>query len=285
MEDTVKFSVIMPVYGVEKSIEKSLNCILKQTYKNYELILVDDCTKDNSGMICEKYSKEYNNITYIKHDKNKGLSAARNTGIENASGDYILFLDSDDYYECDLLEKIHSSLKINKADVVIYGFLEEYMIDEKNINFIKEHTYTEEFYENIRLRECIIELEQETLYGYAWNKAYKLSKIRNDNLRFENIKHIEDIEFNARYFNDINSLNIIKDPLYHYVQHCGQRLTTKKVDGYFDLQKKRINILIEQSKYWGTYNDKTRKILSILYFRYFISAIQRMMNENKKKLK
>lgn len=117
----------MPVYGVEKFINKSMESLLNQTYANYEIILVNDASKDNSGMICKDYSRKYDNIIYLEHEENKGLSGTRNTGLAKAKGDYILFLDPDDYFEKNMLETIAKSLEKNMAEVVIFGLVEEYM--------------------------------------------------------------------------------------------------------------------------------------------------------------
>lgn len=283
-KNEIKFSVVMPVYGVEKFIDKSIQSILQQTYKNYEIILVNDCTPDGSGKICKQYAKKYENIRYLEHEINKGLSEARNTGLVNSSGDYVLFLDSDDFFEHNMLEVIEESLNKNMADVVVYGISEEYMkIDNKEIDMIKTHSMRTQYFSNYEFRKIIIELEQQTLYGYAWNKAYRLEYLKKQNLKFENIKHIEDIEFNVRCFENAQSVNILEDKLYHYIQHSGQRLTTKKIENYFELQKERISLIREQHKGWGLYTDNVKEVLALSYFRYFFSALEREILEKKEK--
>ena len=278
----IKFSIVMPVYGVERFIEKSIQSIQNQIYKNFEIILVNDCTKDKSGDICKKYAENNDNIIYCEHEENKGLSETRNTGMQYATGQYILFLDSDDYFEYDLLSQIYNSLKVNMADVVLYGIIEEYMdYDEKNIKMIKEHSLPNQYYSNRDFRNIVMDLEEETLYGYAWNKAYNLKHLKENGLRFKNVKHIEDIEFNVRCFDTIKSLNIIERKLYHYVQHGGERLTNKKIDGYFDLQKQRIEMLINQQKKWNIYNDEKKEKISLVYFRSFFSALERSFSDGK----
>jgi len=99
-----KFSIIVPIYKVEKYIKQCMQSILNQTYKDFEVICVDDCGKDNSMKIVEKMAQNDNRIIILHHDKNKGLSAARNTGFEIAKGEYTLFVDSDDWLETNCLE-------------------------------------------------------------------------------------------------------------------------------------------------------------------------------------
>ena len=100
----VKFSIIMPVYNVEKYIRTAVNSVLSQTYDNFEIILVDDASPDNCPAICEEYAEKYNNVKCVHHSVNHGLSAVRNTGLQYASGEYVSFMDTDDYIDSDFLE-------------------------------------------------------------------------------------------------------------------------------------------------------------------------------------
>mgnify|MGYP000151117115 CR=1 FL=1 len=128
----MKFSVIVPVYNVEKYLQKCINSILNQNYKDYELILVDDGSKDKSGEICDQYANMDTNHTVICiHKKNGGLSDARNTGIVNAKGDFLVFVDSDDWIDENALYNIASVIKDDKIDVVVSKFVE--VFEEKSV--------------------------------------------------------------------------------------------------------------------------------------------------------
>ena len=111
-------SVIVPVYNVEKYLPQCLNSIINQTYKNIEVVLVDDGSTDDSGNICEEYKKNDERIIVV-HQKNSGLSAARNVGIEISTGEYITFIDSDDYISPDYIENLYSALEQYSADIAI----------------------------------------------------------------------------------------------------------------------------------------------------------------------
>lgn len=119
MENQPFFSIVMPVYGVEEYLEKAVYSVLEQSFQNFEVILVDDKSPDNAGKICDELARKNDKIIVIHHDENRGLSMARNTGAERASGKYIWFMDSDDYVENTLLEKVYNSLIKNKAQVVV----------------------------------------------------------------------------------------------------------------------------------------------------------------------
>ena len=133
-----KYSIVMPVYHVEKYLEKMVSCVRNQTYSNWELILVDDCSDDRSGEICDRLSREEQRIQVIHLKQNGGLSNARNQGMKRASGEYILFLDSDDYIESTLLQCVENSLSRNLAQIVIYGLVEEYENREGMLQLVKK---------------------------------------------------------------------------------------------------------------------------------------------------
>ena len=140
------FSVIIPIYNVESYIEKCVNSVIDQDYKNIEILLINDGSKDNSKLICEKKDKEDSRIRFI-NKQNGGLSSARNTGLDNATGDYILFLDGDDYWDDkEALSKINRNLQNSKADIVTFGLkkmfedtgeIEEtkYVFNRENVDF------------------------------------------------------------------------------------------------------------------------------------------------------
>lgn len=118
-----KFTVIIPVYNVAAYLAKCIDSVLKQEFKQYEVILIDDGSTDESGTICDKFAEQDKRIVVI-HQKNKGLSAARNIGIENAKGEYILFLDSDDYWhDSSALNIIYSRLNVSNADILSFNYM------------------------------------------------------------------------------------------------------------------------------------------------------------------
>lgn len=270
------FSIVMPAYGVEKYIEQAIQSILMQTYDNWEIIVVNDCSKDRSAQIAKQTAEKDSRIRVVNHDVNKGLSAARNTGIREAAGEYIWFMDPDDYVDSDLLEKVKQSLEHNPAEVVLFGLNEEYYGRNGKLEYTHTTCPEERLYQNQQdLRKAVIGLEQETLYGYAWNKIYNLEYLKEHGFEYKDVKLIEDIEFNICYFMNIQRLNVLRIAPYHYAKRLNTSLTNKFVSEYFDVHRRRIELLYEQHSYWNLYTEEVRQTLGSLYGRYILSALER----------
>lgn len=272
----MKYSVVMPIYNVCNYLESAINDILAQTYCTFELILIDDASVDSSGDIADLFAEKDKRIV-VKHlEKNQGLSNARNEGMKAATGDYILFLDSDDRYESDLLEKIENSLLKNKAKVVLYGLTEEYFDKSGDLFYKKEivpHNLL--LHKKAEVRRQVMELETKTLFGYAWNKAYDLKFLKENDIYFEKVQMIEDVLFNIKVFQDLESLNLIADASYHYAIRNNGSLTHKFLPEYFYIHENRVRAMLELHRQWGMDNDVVLEQLGNIYCRYFISALQR----------
>lgn len=279
----VFFSIVMPAYNVEQYIGKAIESIQAQTYQNFELIVVDDCTPDKSGEIARSYAETDERIRVIRHEKNKGLSAARNTGEKEAKGAYIWFMDSDDFVDADLLENVYASLLKNPAKLVVFGLQEEYYDKDGAFGYRHEVKPKKKYCaDKDSLRKEIIYLEQSTLYGYAWNKFYDLAYLRELNLKYENVRLIEDILFNVKYCMDIDSMNLLDIAPYHYQKRLDHSLTNKFVPDYYELHKRRIELIYEQHRYWNLCTAQVRRILGSLYGRYLLSALQRNCDKRAK---
>lgn len=175
----MKFSIIVPVYNVEKYIKKCLESIINQTYKNFEAIIVNDGTKDNSQIVIDEYVKKDKRIkSYIK--ENGGLSDARNYGLKHVTGDYILFADSDDWLDLTLLEKLNEEVSTFKADIIRYS----YNTYSENSNYF--HSYDIDSFSNLSCEEAINKLLTYNILEPAWLYAFN-TKFWNKN-KFEFVK-------------------------------------------------------------------------------------------------
>lgn len=278
MENTAPFfSIVMPVYNVEKHLNKAIDSVLAQSFTDFELILVDDCSPDACAGICDFYTEHDTRIRSIHLQENGGLSNARNMGMEIAGGTYITFMDSDDYVEADALQNVYDSLQKNDADVVIFGLVEEYFSAEDNLLQSFPISYEHELYISAQdaLRKEVIELERKTLLGYAWNKFYRFSKIKENNLRFEKITLIEDVLFNIHFLPFATKMNILRCTPYHYMKRMDASLTNKFVKDYFALHRQRVFELLQLYKSWQMCTPQVCSVLADIYVRYIFSALQR----------
>lgn len=270
------FSIVMPVYGVEKHLKNAVDSVLNQTNQDFEMILVDDCSPDNSPQICDFYTKQDDRIKVIHHERNKGLSEARNSGLAEAAGEYIWFMDSDDYVDENLLEKVKESLDKNPAEMVAFGLVEEYYDENNVLKHTKKVSMDEHLINNPDdVHQLLIKMEEATLYGYAWNKFYKLSYLKEIGLKYETITLIEDIVFNVKFCMNLCSMNLLSITPYHYGKRIDNSLTSKFVKDYFALHQKRVKIIYDQYQYWGCCTEAVKQKLGSIYARYILSALQR----------
>ncbi len=214
----LRFSVIIPVYNVERYLKECIDSVLKQDYLNYEVILVDDGSTDSSGTICDLYAEKYKKVKVI-HKKNGGLSDARNAGLSMAQGEYIIFVDSDDWIELDALnnfDKCLENTEIAKPDIVITRMTENYMSnnsektnDECFEEFLHKELFTKE--RAIRWQCC---KTRDT--WPAQKNAYSREFIESNALRFAVGRLHEDLDWTSRCLIYASSFIGMIAPWYHH---------------------------------------------------------------------
>ena len=208
-----KISVIIPVYNVEKYLSKCLDSVVNQTLKDIEIIVVNDGSPDNSQKIIDKYTKKYKNVkSFVK--KNGGLSDTRNFGINKASGEYLAFIDSDDYIRKDMLEKMFNVAINKKADIVVCNCINVY-----------ENGFEQEIKSNLKMSSDNID-NYLISPPMACTRIYK-RKLFDDNKFKKNIFY-EDLELTPRLVNFTNHIEFIDEGLYYYLQRTGSIMKQKK---------------------------------------------------------
>lgn len=282
----IKFSIVIPVYNRVDKIDKCIQNVLSQDYNNFELILINDASCDGTDAICDRYSDRYENIITIHNKRNQGPGLTRNEGLKKASGDYILFLDSDDTYDSNLLSTVYKGIigddeeSPRNPDIVVYSLWEEYYNTKGDLLHRFSHSIPSKYLTDAdEIHHTIVLLEEETMLGYPWNKAYNLEYIKKAGATFTDVEHIEDILFNIEAFEYIESLVVLEDKLYHYLNVSTNRLTDKYLVNYFELQCRRIWEFYEQQKRWGTLDEYALGVLSKEYYRWLLSAAERQLNE------
>lgn len=206
----VKVSVIVPVYNTKNYLKKCLDSLVNQTLKDIEIIIVNDGSPDNSQDIIDEYSTKYPNIIMSYKKKNGGLSDARNYGVKKASGDYIGFVDSDDFVETDMLEKLYLKAISNDFDMVVCDI--KYVFDSYSkavSSLVNKDIFTTEG----------IKKQMVSIYPATWNKIYKKDLFKK--ITFKKNVWYEDVEFLYRLFPYLRSIGVVKEPLINYVQRDG----------------------------------------------------------------
>ncbi|MDD3187730.1 MAG: glycosyltransferase [Bacilli bacterium] len=257
-----KVSVIVPVYNVEAYINKCLDSLVNQTLKEIEIIVVNDGTKDNSQVIIDKYAKEYDNVkSFIK--ENGGLSDARNYGIKKAHGEYIAFVDSDDYVDLDMYNIMYTKAKKGDFDMVV--------CDAYSVSKRLDYRYSN-IDDNVFTKEGIKKYFT-NIYPPVWNKIYKRKFF--DKFEFKKGVWFEDVEFLYRLLPSIESVGVVKAPLYYYVQREGA-ITSKVNNKIYDYVDNMNSVL----KFYKDNNllDEYYDEIEYCYVRYlYATFIKRVM--------
>lgn len=213
-------SIVIPVYNVEKYLSRCIESILNQTYENWEAIFVNDESKDNSLEVLKEYQKKDDRIK-IADKKNEGSGIARNTGIEKSEGEYLAFLDSDDWYEKNFLEKLYNNLKENNSDVSMCNPRMTYDDIQKNKNI---NVYNFNSIELSKTPEKILGI---LAMPVIWNKLYKKEIIVKNKIKFPSYSFSEDVEFLYKVFLYVNKVSKVEEYLYNYYQRDNSE--TKKI--------------------------------------------------------
>lgn len=264
-----KLSIIVPVYGVEKYIDKCLNSLVKQSLKEIEIIVVNDGTKDNSQKIIDKYVKKYPDKikSYIK--ENGGQGSARNYGLKKTTGEYIGYVDSDDFVEKDMYKKLYNKAKDNNYDIVVcgnYNVSEDYQ--NKNIDAFINNYNTD--LENIFFGKMAV-----------WNKIYKRDILIKNKLEFKEKVWYEDLAFTLKAIMNSNTFAFIDEPLYDYLIREGSTMNNSNVQRNLEILDAFNDILsyIQHNKKEEYFN----KIEFLAIDHIYISAIVRVLKADSDK--
>lgn len=254
-------SIIIPVYNTEKYLSECVESILSQTFEDFEVILVDDGSTDNSWKICCEYQNKDKRVRAF-HKENSGVSATRNFGLEHAEGEYISFCDSDDMIKPELYERLFSELYLHKADRVCGGY--EYLYPDGHKLYRKPRK-VDGYYEKDKLLSMMI--DDGTMSGFlfsgVYNSIFKKHIIDQYHIRFdENIKYNEDSLFSFEYALHSNGIYSIQSvPLYLYRQHDASATKKRTVGDKYDLLRQRLQKLeFDKNKYNFTLQMSRRRV-------------------------
>ncbi|MBQ7890387.1 MAG: glycosyltransferase family 2 protein [Erysipelotrichaceae bacterium] len=238
-----KFSIIIPIYNAEMTLNRCLDSIMGQTFSDFEVIMIDDGSMDSSNEICKKYCEQDKRF-YLFSQMNSGPSKSRNVGIDNAKGSWICFVDSDDYVSEDYLEKINDAIISEDVDSVFMGY---HQVDNNGV-IIKSKVPS---FHSPEIKEIAIELSKIDMFGYTWIKVFKRNVIGD--IRFsEELNLFEDEMFACNVINKCKKISIIHESLYYYVNGVQDALTNRTYQDYCvksDLVYKAWKSLLSEEKY------------------------------------
>lgn len=211
----MKYSVIIPVYNVEKYINRCVKSILSQRYNNLEILLIDNGSTDRSGSICDIYANEYANI-FVYHIENHGVGSARNFGLSKARGEFIYFVDSDDYLVGNLFAEFEDKLTPD-LDLLVFSYynsFEQEMIEKNRTKKILPYNGS---YDKYDFSKIFKDLFLSDMLYTVWNKFYRREFLLENNLSFEQYELGEDVRFNLDIYRNVNKVYLSQDSYYVYV--------------------------------------------------------------------
>lgn len=271
-------SIIIPVYNAEKYIKQCFDSIVNQTYRDFEVIIIDDGSKDNSGNISDEYAKRDNRFK-VFHLKNQGAGQARNIGLDKSKGEYIFFIDADDWLNIDAIQKHIDEIK--EVDMVI-GCSNNCYFDNDKFKYSKIEYYypANKYLTRDEVRNMYVDIAVNGVSHAPHNNMYKRSIIEENKIRFPNIKKYEDLAFNNEYIDKINSLSIMDGAVYNYRVSDLKGVAQKLPVNMFEIFTGVNHSLIELLSNWNVINDNSRSKLNSFYITNVASCINNTYNPN-----
>ena len=273
-------SVIVPIYNAEKFLHYCIDSILNQSFVDFEILLVNDGSTDNSGKISDKYAEKDTRVKVI-HKQNGGVSSARNAGIEAAQGEYICFVDSDDYLESNYLkELVETKKKYPDFDNVWCGFqtVEDYL--KSNINTVASEYNKDYSFSNL---SSIMDLCEKWLVQMPWNKLFLTKTIKENSIIFPpELSLGEDYIFNLRYLDCTNGkIAVVNKPLYDYLRDGKESLDNKYYPDLLEIYRRLNSETEKYAQKWKLSEEQISKMYNSFFFR-LEAVLRNTFNENNK---
>lgn len=274
----IKVSVIMPVYKVEKYVGKAIESILSQTLKEFEFLIVDDGTPDKSGDICDQYAASDKRI-HVIHKENGGAPSARNAAIDMAKGEYLYFMDSDDWAESTMLEEMYDLAKSSNAQLVVAGFyIDTYYTDTeyRQDNFVAEDAL---YLEQRTFRENAHKLFDRNLLYTPWNKLFETKYIKGNNLKFPQT-FWDDFPFNISIVRNIERVSVTSKQYYHFIRKRAESETAAYRPNMYEKREEEHSWMIGLYKEWNVHNSESKEVIARRYIERFIGCVENLTNPN-----
>ena len=249
----VKYSIIIPVYNASKYLRNTLDSIVKQKYDNYEVILVNDGSTDDSLEICNEYQEKYSNFKVVTIE-NSGAGIARNVGIKESKGDYLYFPDADDLLTADAFTKIDEVVSSKEADLYVFAYYKSY----RDSNELKLVEYEDNFLDSDSVRahyEMYMEKSGIYIQGAPWNKVFKRKIVVKNKIEYPSLKRHQDECFIVRYMAHTKNVLVSKEPIYIYYLNRLYEESLKFPKNYYEIKKDYYNLFMDVTKNWSDDNN------------------------------
>jgi len=274
----IKVSIIMPVYKVEEYVGKAIESIQAQTMTEWEFLIVDDGTPDRSGEICDEYAAKDDRI-HVIHKENGGAPSARNMAIEIAKGEYMYFLDSDDWAEPTMLEDMYYLAKRDNAQLVVAGFYIDTYYDGANYitddYFIKDAVYPNKEV----FRKNAYKLFDKNLLYTPWNKLYESKYIMENNLRFPTT-FWDDFPFNVSIVRNVERVTVTARQYYHFLRARAESETTAYRPGMYEKREEEHTWMMDLYREWHVGDAASTEMIARRYIERFIGCVENVTNPN-----
>jgi glycosyltransferase EpsJ len=263
----VKFSVIIPIYNCADRLHTSVESILKQSYPDFELILVDDGSQDKSLEVCNTYASSDSRVKVI-HQENAGAGPARNNGIQQATGEYLVFCDADDFYELDALDHMAKAIEQYHPDLVIGNYREfQYGANGTVVCGVAKNESASYLQGQEAVRGAYMHLRQQGLITAPWTKAYRRQLVVEKQIVFPPLRRCQDVVFNLNYYEFVQSLCVVDSILYNYQTPDGDTYLNKFPVTMFDIHKQVYRLLRDCLKRWGVFDLDAETYLNACFLK------------------
>lgn len=269
----MKYSIIVPVYGVEKYLDQCVESVLAQSFADFELLLVDDKSPDNCPAMCDAWAERDSRIRVIHKPENQGLGFARNTGMAHARGEYVTFLDSDDFISPAHLQTCDGVLTPD-TDILVFGIEGVYEDKKGNVVYRDAACPPDTVADTPEMRGALFAaLSRAKAFPYACNKIYRRSFLEQAQAQFEQTKLIEDFLFNIGLFEKAERIASISVVLYYYRKPAHETLVSRYAPEFFDLCKRKY--LLEEAflKACNALTEAHFDLIRLGYIKHIISVV------------
>lgn len=275
MSHSVTVSVIMPVYNVEAYVGRAIESILNQTFSDFEFLIVDDGTPDNSGKICDDYAAKDPRITVI-HKENGGAPSARNTAMDRAKGKYYYFLDSDDWAEPTMLADMVALAQQNESQLVVAGYyIDTYYTDTEHLTLTLSQPSA--VYTQAEFRQNAHRLFDNNLLYTPWNKLFSRAYIEERGLRFPQT-FWDDFPFVLSVVRDVERVCVTEKAYYHFLRARAESETAKYVAAMYDKREEEHGWMTELYKHWDCLSPEAEEFLARRYIERLVGCVENVTN-------